>query len=148
MVSCYENKYHKDAKNLAPYEMLFHHYLFGYLRKDRGFEKFIDRLVRIPRPLLEQHISMQADMLGDLDFVGKMENIGEDFAIIQEKYMLKPLEHFNNTGKVYEKQNWMEYYSLQTAEKVYKKYKTDFEKYGYSDSYRTLTDYIKAKENR
>lgn len=40
----------------------------------------------------------------------------------------------------------MDYYTLETARLVYKKYRKDVEAFGYQDSYRRLISYLKKKE--
>lgn len=153
IVSCYESKYHIDKKyNNHKKFLRFDTYLFGYLRKDKGFDNFVGRVARIPDKWLEDHIRLQYDLIHDnngnklVDYIGKYENLAEDFKQIQEKYDLKPLPHYNNSGG--EKRDWRSYYTLETAELVYKKYKKDFECFGYEDSYKDLVAYLKDRENK
>ncbi len=149
LVSCYESKYHNDITQYEKKVLDFDHYLFGFIREDRGFEHFIRRIVKIPNCLMDKHFLIQYDWIHDraghqlVDYVGKLETLNEDFKEIQEKYNLKELPHFNRTSP---KKNWMDFYTLETARLVHKKYRKDFEAFGYEDSYRKLIRYLKNKE--
>ena len=80
-----------------------------------------------------------------VDFVGKVENIKEEYEPIRERFNLLPLSHTNRaaslTGKC-----WMDYYTPFTAWLVYRKYKKDFIAFGYEDEYRKLKEYLKGKK--
>ncbi|MPN62502.1 hypothetical protein SDC9_210251 [bioreactor metagenome] len=41
----------------------------------------------------------------------------------------------------------MDYYTPKTAKMVYRKYRKDFETFGYEDEYTKLLTYLAAKEN-
>lgn len=151
LVSCYESKYHHDKEFYKKQVFDFDDYLFGYIRKDEGFDKFIHKIVKIPNGLLEKHFLIQYDWTHDkagrplVDYIGKCETLDEEFRPIQEKYGLKELPHFNKTDK--KKKNWMDYYTLETARLVYKKYHKDIEAFGYKDSYKRLISYLKKKKS-
>lgn len=152
LVSCYESKYHADKKYSTHKILYFDFYLFGYLRKDRGFDNFVRRVVRIPNRFMDAHFRCQYDLIYDskgrklVDHIGQYENMAEDFKQIQEKYGLKELPRYNSSGG--EKRDWRSYYTLETAELVYEKYKKDFECFGYEDSYKDLMAYLKDRENK
>lgn len=78
-----------------------------------------------------------------MDFIGKLENIKEDWKIIQIHTNLPDLSHQNKMGQ---KINWRDFYTLETAEMVYQYYKKDFELLGYEDEYEKLIEYIKNKK--
>ena len=144
LVSCYENKYHKDALKMDDRDLLFHDYLFGYMRQDKGFGNFIRKVVRIPDRFLDPHIAVQSQVIGkQIDWFGHIESMNEDFEWLRERYRLKPLEHFNVTRT--RGRSWMDYYDLDTAWLVYKKYREDFERFGYADAYYELVQYIKKR---
>lgn len=151
LVSCYESKYHNDKK-LGQKFYRYDVYLLGYLRRDQGFDNFIKRIVRLPYCCMDRHFFPQYNWTHDrkgrqlVDYVGQYENLEEDFKKIQEKYDLKPLPHYNNSGG--EKRDWRSYYTLETAELVYKKYKKDFECFGYEDSYKDLIAYLEYRESK
>lgn len=150
LVSCYESKYHTDRRKYQRKLLHFDTYLGGYLRKDKGFDNFIKRIVCIPDSCMDVHIKSQYGLTHDkkgrkiVDHIGYYENLEEDFKKIQEKYSLKELPHYNNSGG--EERDWRSYYTLETAELVHRKYAKDFECFGYEDSYRELIEYIKNKE--
>lgn len=150
LVSCYESKYHTDKKRWQRKLLEYDTYLLGYIRKDKGFDHFIRRVVRIPYCCMDCHFQSQYRLTHDskgkklVDHIGLYENLGEDFRQIQTKYGLKPLPHYNNSGG--EKRDWRSYYTLETAELVHRKYAKDFACFGYEDSYRDVMEYIKNKE--
>lgn len=59
-----------------------------------------------------------------------------------EEYGLSPLENHNRT----QKDNWMDYYTLDSAKKVYHRYKKDIIKFGYTEEYKELISYLKHKK--
>ena len=149
LVSCYVNKYHTDKALLGTdmTHLYFDYYLMGYLRKDKGFAHFARRVCRIPDVFADKHLICQARQIYGkgtrtaLDFVGRFERLSEDYGAIQQKYGLAPLPVYNKTGKG----NWMDYYDLQTAARVYKRYRRDIEMFGYEGAYAELVDYLKKK---
>jgi len=149
LVSCYVNKYIEDKKYLETKGHLYmDSYLFGYIRRPKDFSDFIRKICKIPTWLEDQHFQKQYNLLYDksgnclADYVGKYENILEDFEILKEKFDLDPLPHYNQTSKG----NWMDYYTLETAELVYKKYYKDFQTFGYEDFHKDLIKYLNDKE--
>lgn len=152
LVSCYESKYHADKIKYKDKDKLlyFDSYLLGYIRKDKGFDNFIKRIIRLPYWCMDRHFFPQYYWTHDergqqlLDYIGQYENLEEDFKKIQEKYGLKPLPHYNSSGG--EKRDWRSYYTLETAKLVYEKYKKDIECFGYEDSYKDLIAYLKTEK--
>ncbi len=151
LVSCYENKYHSDKKLLADggmRQMYFDSYLFGYLKKDRGFAEFAKRVSRIPDRLADRHFIRQTFLTHDrkgkctLDFVGRFEELPGAFEPIREKFDLAALKTYNATDKG----NWMDYYDLATANRVIKRYKRDIESYGYEKEADQLIRYLAMKQ--
>ena len=146
LVSTYENKYHQT---LYEYDAFFYNnYLYGFLKDDRGFDNYVKRVCMIPDMLLEKHLYPQHYYVYEnnktlVDFIGKYENLDDEFKTIQEKYDLFPLPHINKSNR----HDYRDYYTLQTAKMVYKKYKKDFKYFGYEDTYRELIEYIKNKHN-
>ncbi|OEH92145.1 sulfotransferase family 2 domain-containing protein [Bacillus solimangrovi] len=149
LVSCYESKYRKDKK-MGKQKLHFDEYLFGYIKKDNGFEDFVRKVVKLPDHLADRHFQSQYNLIYDrkgksrVDFIGKYENLTEDFKDIKDQYNLRDLPHFNNTGK----RNWMDYYNIDTARMVRKKYANEIEKFGYEEEYNILIEYLNKKENR
>lgn len=155
LVSCYESKYHKDKKFLGKTKVIldFDNYLFGYIRKDKGFDNFIRKIVKIPFRLSDRHFRSQYYLTHNhkgiclVDYIGKMENIAEDFEQIAKNFDLPELGHMNQTKsvKTADSKKWMDYYTKETAELVYKKYKQDFDTFDYGNSYLELKEYLAEK---
>lgn len=150
LVSCYESKYHHDREFYKKQVFDFDNYLFGYIRKDQGFDTFVRKIVKLPSCLLDKHFLVQYDLTHDrkgrklVNYIGKSERMDEDFGKIQRKYGLPELPHFNRTDK--KKKNWMDYYTKETAQMVYRKYKKDIRAFGYEDSYKQLMAYLDKKD--
>ena len=150
LVSCYESKYHHDKEFYKKKVFDFDHYLFGYIRKDQGFDTFVRKIVKLPACLLDKHFLVQYDLTHDrqgrklVDFIGKSEHMSEDFGKVQKKCGLPDLPHFNRTDK--KKKNWMDYYTKETARLVYRKYQKDIKAFGYEESYRKLMAYLDGRE--
>lgn len=150
LISCYENKFHTDyeLRKGDGRQLMFDAYLLGYLQKDRGFSAFASRVCRIPDRIADHHIASQAftiDGVGkglEPDFVGHFEHLKEEYEPIRERFNFMPLPHHNKTPKA---KNWMDYYDIETAKKVYKRYREDIERYGYGEVYEQLIEYLQTK---
>ncbi len=145
LVSCYESKYHTDAdRGIADLA----DYLFGYLKGEHGFEAFLRKIIDIPDILADRHFISQYYLIYDrryhclVDFIGKYEQLQQDFDPIKQKFALKPLPHLNQAVK----KNWMDYYNLDTAQLVKKRYAKDIALFDYEDTYQRLIDYLKNKK--
>lgn len=146
LVSCYESKYHKDRKMLGKVlkELEYTHYLFGYIRQDRGFTNFLVRIALIPDKYKDHHFKPQYRIVYDnndkkrVDFVGKYENLNREYQQISSKFHLDRLKVYNQT----ERNNYMEYYNKFTARLAYFIYRKDIQYFGYQKEYRELIDYL------
>lgn len=149
LVSCYTNKYITDKKHLEKRDHLYMDtYLFGYIRNPKDFTDFVRKICKIPTCLEDRHFQKQYNVLYDkqgnciVDYIGKFENLQEDFEVLRDKFDLKELPHYNPT----EKGNWMDFYTIETAKLVYEKYEKDIKTFGYEDTYKALMKYLKQKE--
>jgi len=146
LVSCYESKYHKDAEiKTGVLDLRF--YLLGTFAKDRGFDRFVKSVCLIPNRFAEMHFLSQYLTLCrngrfKADFIGRFENLEADYEPIRQKYGFAPLQHYNPSGKG----DWRDYYTPKTAKMVYRKYRKDFETFGYQDEYGQLLKYLALKE--
>lgn len=143
LVSCYISKYEGDLDKKMS-RMAFEYYLLGILKKDRGFEHFAKRVAHIPDCFSDRHFRSQYCLTHDfkgrklVKDIGHLENIGEEFLVIQERFDLGKLPQYNQS-KDY---SWMDYYTPEIARLVYKRYRRDFENFGYQDEYRKLMQHF------
>ncbi len=118
-----------------------------------SFAELAHKMSKAPDAYLNQHIEPQylkIDRLQDLgvkvNFIGKFENLESDFEKIRTRFNLLPLEHrMKSTG---EHSDWRDYYTPRTAKIIYKRYRKDFERFGYQDEYPKLLAYLKTKSKR
>lgn len=150
LVSCYENKYHADKKLLASGGMrrlYFDRYLLGYLRRDDGFRAFARKVAHIPDRLADRHFVSQSFLTHDwkgrplLDFVGRFEDLPEAYEPIRARFDLAPLAHYNVTDKG----NWMDYYDLDTARLLIRRYRRDIDRFGYRAEADRLIAYLEKR---
>lgn len=145
LVSCYQNKVIDEAH--LPFNS-FNTYLFGYLKQASSFSDFIERVCRIPSSIQEGHIRNQYDIIYDeqhqcrAHFIGKYENIEDDWKTIQQRYHLPNLSILNKTKK----KDWRDFYTLESAQQVYHKYKKDIHTFNYLQEYENLITYLKSKK--
>ncbi len=154
LVSCYESKFHTDrVKNRRALERRyfeFDRYMHGYMQKDRGFAHFVKQISRIPWRLDNTHFCVQYHRLVGEDgkplvtFIGRMENLEEDYEPIRQKYGFSPLKTYNKSDHG----DWRDYYTTKLVNKVYQKYKLDVEYFGYEQEYKDLLAYCAKKEHR
>ena len=62
LVSCYISKYVTDKKRGLVY-LIFDLYLFGYMKKNNGFNIFINKISKIPDFLSDKHFKPQYNLL-------------------------------------------------------------------------------------
>lgn len=139
LVSCYKNKICKEKH-------YYDTYLGGFLLPKEGFENFVKKTLLIPDWLADRHFQSQYSLIYKkgqctVDFIGKIETIEKSYPKLAKKYNLSPLKHYN----VSPKSNWMDYYTIPIARKVYKRYKIDFKKFKYDNYYDDLLNYLKNK---
>lgn len=151
IVSCYESKYHKDKKMIGKVlkELEYTHYLFGYIKRDRGFTNFLCKIVLIPDSYKDHHFKPQyrivygKDNKNRVDFVGKYENLNQEYQQIVNKFHLDGLKIYNQTAR----NNYMEYYNKFTARLAYFIYRKDIQYFGYQKEYEELMDFLTSKKS-
>lgn len=149
LVSCYKNKYYTDKKYIGKSleNFQFDNYLFGFLRKNKGFTNFAIRVCLIPDKFAEEHFRSQYYLLYTEDdeclvnYVGHFENLEHDYDAIRKKYRFEELPHYNQTNLG----EWRDYYNPFTAWLVYRHYYKDFTKFGYKREYRRLQNYLRRQ---
>lgn len=147
MFSCYINRYHAPEQWIGK-KNAYKYYLFGYMKKDNGFDEFARKSCKIPNWLMDKHLKPQYLLIYDkggsilVDFVGRYENLIEDWKVVQKNLGFKNLLHLNQSKK----KNWMDFYTKELADIVYQRYKNDFELLGYKDEYTKLLEYLEQKD--
>lgn len=150
IVSCYENKYHGDPRSIGISIKEYDNYLFGYIKKDRGFANFLFRIALIPDAYKDQHFKPQYRIVYDQDgkkrvnYIGKYERLNEEYQKIARKYDLEQLNVYNET----QRKNYMEYYNRWTVYLVYLIYRKDIQYFGYMKEYRKLFDYVRRRDRK
>ena len=140
LVSNYVNK----INNLAPdnyYKQK--NYCMGILNDVTTFEEFVKIIIKIPDKWADRHFKSQYSYIYNgneilTDYIGKVENLSNDYSYLQKKYNLKILKHKNKSGK----ENWKTFYTEETAKLVYEYYKKDIVTFGYEETYKELLKYI------
>ncbi len=143
LVSCFADKYLPFHSGSGRYSFQYH--IFPYIDKVCNFEDLAHKVSHLPDDYLDRHLLPQFRHIerftrygGKVNFIGKVKTLAEDFAPIQKKYGLLPLEKINSSGK----KNWRDYYTPETAKLVYNTYRKDFELFGYEEEYPKLLAYL------
>ena len=120
LISCFEDKCIQH-----PDDICWDSYLFSGLLRIRDFNQFVYRIFLLPGCLAEPHFAGQYLLVYDrrgkcqVDYIGKVEHIKEEYEPIRERFNLLPLPHMNRaaslTGRC-----WMDYYTPFTAWLVYR----------------------------
>ncbi len=147
LVSFFQNKYIYKNGGYNFYQLAKQESFFP---KVGSFAELAHKMSKAPDAYLNEHIEPQylkIDRLQDLgakiNFIGKFENLESDFEKIRTKFHLLPLEQrMKSTG---EHSDWRDYYTPRTAKMIYKRYRKDFERFGYQDEYPKLLAYLKTK---
>lgn|GEM_PF-362225 len=141
------NQYFKFAIVRNPYDRLVSNY-FGKVKNQRNyamkapfkgcsFDEFIRIVCNLPDEKMDNHFKPQHTFIcneaGDLlpDFIGKYERLADDFQIIVEKAGLPQDLKLPHRAKS-QRGAFQQYYSSQTRELVYQRYRQDFDLFGYS----------------
>jgi hypothetical protein len=102
-----------------------------------SFKKFVKSVHSIPDRKANPHFISQYSFLtnkkGELipDFIGKFENLEEDYKKAMKKIGIKNPPKLPQKNKSKRKKDWREYYDKETKKLVYERYKKDFELFGY-----------------
>ncbi len=131
LVSCYKNKIIENRKkediNIR-----------NNFSKNMSFNDFVKEVSKIPDIRADQHIKSQSFFLeykktGKLlvDFVGRFENLEEDYKKICKKIGMKPKDKLSSKNKSKNRKSYKDYYDEETKKLVRERYKRDFELFGY-----------------
>ncbi|MDR8390244.1 sulfotransferase family protein [Aliifodinibius sp. S!AR15-10] len=143
LVSCYEDKVVSSYNEEYPYNYFRKFYSYNKiidLNKKMSFEEFVYAIHVIPQHMADRHFKAQANILKNekIDFIGKFENINEDWKKLSDKFDLHPeLFHVNKRKK--KKKNYKKYYhSKEILDIVWSLYKDDFKFFDYKNSFDEL----------
>lgn len=145
VVSTYKDMYQKPDRHWTTFKT----YFFGYFKKDKGFDYFVRKgPLRISDKWADTHLISQHILVyckneqPYVDFIGRFENLSEDWKLLQGKVDLPELPIRNQTKA----SDWRDYYTKELAHLVYKRYQKDIETFGYEDEYTQLLHYLDEKE--
>jgi hypothetical protein len=100
-----------------------------------NFDEYLQWVVSTKNPYPKGATKLQKDMITDaegnliVDFVGRYENLVQDFQVICEVLALKAsLPHLNNTVH----RNYRSYYNEKTKKMIEEHFKEDIELFGYT----------------
>jgi hypothetical protein len=150
LVSCYNDKVIFDLNNIDNNKYYFKNYPIE-IAPNISFNKFVKIISKIPDFLADRHFKSQYYSITKkkgilFDFIGKVENIKNDWKLLANQYGFNEnLAHKNKTSFFGLKNKYFEYYDLRTFKRVYKRYKNDIVNLGYEEEYQQLFDYIKNK---
>jgi len=137
LASAYKNKVIEES-----YQPIMQNY-FGRIYPDMPFVEFVEEVCNIPDWWADEHFRSQtADIypngIDKVDYTGRVENFAEDIQPIREKFDLPKPQRTNKSSV--ESTNIAPSYDTQAiVQKVYKRYKNDFENFDYKDDYKKRT---------
>ncbi|KKM00614.1 hypothetical protein LCGC14_1802650 [marine sediment metagenome] len=101
------------------------------LHRNMSFSEFVDVIVDIDVDKMDIHFRPQYTFIPEKpDFLGKFENLNEDYKKVCEKIGIKDKENLLHKNKT-DKTIFKDYYTKESIEKVFKIYKKDFKLFGY-----------------
>lgn len=110
--------------------------------QDISFPDFVDFVCKTPDHLSDAHFQSQhkflliQDQLA-VDFIGKYEQLNEDWKLISERFNLPELGHFNKSHR----KETRVYYTKELAIKVKNRYQKDIQFFDYEDD---VTHFIES----
>jgi LPS sulfotransferase NodH/glycosyltransferase involved in cell wall biosynthesis len=151
LVSCYRQKilFTPTAEMPHPH---FHNFYFT-LPTNTSFDDFARRVCRIPDALSDSHFQSQHSILYDqgkllVDYVGKLEQVEQDWTLLADRFGLPPLLVHTNVskGKPGTHHDYRRYYTPELARLVYERYRKDVEAFGYAAEYEQLLAFVEQTE--
>lgn len=126
LISLYERNVNEEYP-----QHLFH--LYGNAFKHKmNFTQFINRVCKIPDGRADKHFRSQYWFLEQNnqlipDFIGRFETLDKDWEYLNKRFQLGPLQKHNASNPL----EPIHYYTPETFEMTYKRYKRDIELFGY-----------------
>lgn len=101
-----------------------------------SFKQFVDIVISIPDENIDRHLRSQSWFLtykGKLipKYIGHLEFFDNDWAKLDKEFKLGSPPHKNSTVNL-DKENFRHQYDAELEEKVFNRYKNDFELFGYN----------------
>ena len=137
LVSCYKQRvlFYEDDPDFPEYYFKDHPYT---IKANCPFSEFLNKVIRIPDHAADRHFKSQyASIFGKKtrtpEFIGRLENIEEDWKKVANRYDLQERLLKLNSGHV-DKQlpdKWQEFYTDEDMEKAREKFRNDLEMFGY-----------------
>jgi len=131
LYSCYANKVLdiRDSEKQNP----FRH--FGVAR-DCSFEDFVKIIIDVPDAEADRHFRTQKSFLSHNDqlitnYIGKLENLQEDWQMLVDQFGLHPLPHKNKSSL--QKVQYSQFYTPEIWDLAIKRYACDIELFGYGE---------------
>jgi len=138
-LSVKHNEYFTFAFCRNPYDRLVSAYFDKVVKqklplykrwKDKSFKEFANDVCDMPTDKVDGHIVPQVFLIPEnLDFLGRFENLNQDIQTVTNK--LFNINFDNRCYNASEHNHYPEYYNKALRDKVYAKYKEDFERFGY-----------------
>lgn len=98
--------------------------------KDKSFQQFASDICDMPTRKMDGHLLPQIYFIPEyIDFLGRFENLKNDFHVITNQ--LFPITFDNRKYNSTQHKHYSEYYNKALKDKVYTKYKEDFERFNY-----------------
>jgi hypothetical protein len=98
----------------------------------KSFENFVTWVEREGMQHRDRHTQLQVELInmGDLDFLGRMENFSPDFAAVCERIGIEP-DHVRPANVSAERMSYREYYTPKLRDRVGEIYAADVQAFNY-----------------
>lgn len=126
---------------------VFKKYYNGIFNPNMNFDELVDAVSSIPDQFADRHFVSQKAIIYDsnnqclADFIGKFENLLNDYKFIKNKYGLAELKTYNKSPNY----NYKEFYTLKSLSKIYKRYERDVDLFGYVKQYEILKSFLESR---
>jgi hypothetical protein len=140
LVSCYLDKIKENADvNPPTFINGVHKGLLKYsvFKAGMPFEEFVEASIEIPDINADTHFRSQYTFITDnngkllIDFLGKFENLNEDFLKLCEKLELTNITLPSLNSRIKNSKSYRDYYTQDLKNKVKKRYSKDIELFKY-----------------
>jgi hypothetical protein len=128
VVSHYKYNIKTNQQKMKDFPIPFEDWLWKTIGEQKDFYYYNRPLLFAPQ--IEWLLDDNSEM--SIDFVGRFENLHEDFKIIANNIGVDENLPLLNTTKNLSNKPYQEYYTLETMELIAKVYKKDIEYFGYS----------------